>query len=296
MEKFVIIGDSTCDLGYKTRCKYSIEYVKMNFVVDGKEYKASLDWEEFSPGEFYDLMRGGAVIKTTQVPRDEFEKTFRYWLSQGYDILYIACSSALSGSVNLARLVADELKAEFPDSRIFCIDSLISSLGQGYLLIRAAEMRACGEKLSDIVNWIESNKLRENQFATVESLAYLRRAGRVKASSAVFGDIFGVKPIIISDIKGNNYACKKVKGAANARRELAVSALNAASVSEESVLYISHADDYENAVKLRDEIYSISEFKNCYIDYIGPIVGASVGPGTIGAYVFGNQVTIEGKE
>ena len=141
MRDFVIVGDSTCDLPKEIREKNKIEYVRMSVVIDGKEHYASLDWDEFSPKEYYDFMRGGAMIKTTQVLRGEFENVFTSWLEKGYDILYISCSSGLSGSVGLARIVADELLEKYSERRIFCVDSLNSSLGQGYLVLKAAELR-----------------------------------------------------------------------------------------------------------------------------------------------------------
>ena len=127
------------------------------------------------------------------------------------------------------------------------------------------------------------------------SLDYLRRAGRVKASSAFFGNLFGVKPIIISDRKGNNYALKKVKGTANARNavaELAVEAVTEAS----DTLYIVHADCPEEAEAIKNAILSRHSFKEIRTGIIGPIVGASVGPGMVGAFVFGKEVTIEGND
>lgn len=296
MRDFVIVGDSTCDLPKEIREKNKIEYVRMSVVINGKEHYASLDWDEFSPKEYYDLMRGGALIKTTQVLRGEFETVFAGWLEKGYDILYISCSSGLSGSVGLARIVADELLEKYPERRIFCVDSLNSSLGQGCLVLKAAELRDEGKTAEEIVGWLEENRLNVNQCGTVETLDYLRKAGRVTAASAFFGNIFGVKPLILSDINGKNYAYRKVKGAATARKELAKDTVAAAEDTENSVLYISHGDALSEAEKLRDEILSLARFKDVFITNIGPVVGASVGPGTLISYVYGKKVTIEGKE
>ena len=296
MRAFVIVGDSTCDLPKEIREKNKIEYVRMSVVIDGKEHYASLDWDEFSPKEYYDFMRGGALIKTTQVLRGEFETVFSGWLEKGYDILYISCSSGLSGSVGLARIVADELLEKYSERRIFCVDSLNSSLGQGYLVLKAAELRDEGKSAEEIVCWLEENRLKVNQCGTVETLDYLRKAGRVTAASAFFGNIFGVKPLILSDINGKNYAYRKVKGAATARKELAKDTVAAAEDIENSVLYISHGDALAEAEKLRDEILSQASFKDVFITNIGPVVGASVGPGTLISYVYGKKVTIEGKE
>ncbi len=296
MSNFVILADSTCDLNKEMREKYDVGYVKMNYVVDDKEYPADLDWGIHSSKEFYDLMRNGKRIRTTQVARETYVQEFRKHLEEGRDIVYISCSSALSGSVNLAQLIAKELEEEYSGRKIYCIDSLCSSLGQGYLVLRASELRAQGKSAAEVAQDIEENKLKVNQFGTVDSMEYLSRAGRVKASKAFFGNLFGIKPIIISDCIGQNFAVKKVKGALNAKKEIAACIAEAVEHPEEQCLYLSHADVSDSIEQLRDEILKLAPFAGVHIDVIGPIVGASVGPGTIIAFCYGKEVTIEGKE
>lgn len=295
MNGFAVFSDSTCDLGKDLREKYEIDYVPMNYAVDGREYPAMLDWVAHSAKEFYDMMRNGKHITTTQVPRDVYEKRFAEVLEEGRDILYISCSSALSSSINTAKVVADELCKKYPERQILCVDSLISSLGQGYLAIRASELRKEGKTINEVADYIIQNRLKVNQFGCPDDLNYLRRAGRVKASSAFFGNLFGVRPVIISDAKGQNFAIKKVKGAANARLEIASLIKEAAVDPEEQVLYIAHSDGIKEAELLRDAIMSVCPFKDCYFSYIAPIVGASVGPDTTIAFCFGKEVTVEGK-
>lgn len=296
MENFVILTDSTSDLNRELREKYGIEYVKMNYVVEDKEYPADLDWTTHSPKEFYDMMRNGKRVRTTQVSRETYEKAFTAYLEEGRPVVYIACSSALSGSINLAKLVAQELLASYPQGVLYCIDSLCSSLGQGHMAIWASRLRAEGKSAAEVAQIIEENKLKVNQSGTVDSLEYLRRAGRIKASKAFFGNLFGVKPIIISDRIGQNYAVKKVKGAANARKEIAAQLAEVVEQPEDQCLYISHADAEESAELLKKEILTVCPFAKVHIDLIRPIVGASVGPGTVIAFCYGKEVTIEGKE
>ncbi len=296
MKSFVIIADSTADLNAELREKFHIDYVRMNYVVDGVEYPASLDWESHGSREFYDLMRNGKRITTTQVTREEYNEKFKNYLEQGQDILYISCSSALSGSVNLAVVIAKELETEYPDRKIICVDSLCSSLGQGYMLIRASQLREEGKTLEETATYIEENKLKFNQFGTVDDLNYLKRAGRVKASSAFFGNMFGIKPIIISDKNGQNLATEKVKGAANAKIKIAERMAEIVDENDKEYLLVSHADCLEEAEKLRDKILEVIPFKNVIIGTIGPIVGSCVGPGTIIAFCYGKEVTIGGNE
>ena len=295
MKDFVILSDSTCDLTAQMRQEYGIEYVPMNYIIDGVEYKASLDWESHEPKQYYDLMRGGKRVFTTQIHRDVYQKAFQDALDAGKDLIYISCSSALSASINVARLVAQEMMDANPGTGIYCVDSLISSLGQGYMAMEASRKRAAGCSAADTAAYIEGMKLCVNQCGTVASLEYLRRAGRVKASKAFFGNLFGVKPIIISDIKGQNYAYKKAKGTQNARVAIAEHIVDAADGVYDELL-ISHADCIEEAELVKAEILKLAPFKKVTMSIIGPIVGASVGPGTVITFCHGKEVTIEGNE
>lgn len=295
MKTFTIFSDSTCDLNKEMREAFNIKYVAMNYSIDGEEFVASLDWESHSAKDFYNLMRSGKRVFTTQVPKNVYEDAFLKELEAGNDVLYISCSSALSASIQTAKLVANELNSRFENASVYCVDSLISSLGQGYLVMEAAKKRDEGLSAEETAKYIEEIRLCVNQCGTVESMEYLRRAGRIKASKAFFGNLFGVKPIIISDIKGQNYAYKKVKGTQNARIAIAEHIVSAANGKFDK-LFITHADCEEDALKLRDEVLKLAPFAEVTLGYIGPIVGASVGPGTVIVFCFGNEVTIEGSE
>lgn len=296
MKKFAIIADSTCDLSAEILKEYNIDYAKMGYVIDEKEYPALLEWSEVSPQEYYNLMRAGKKIRTLQVSKETFKEKFSYYIEQDMDILYIGCSSALSGSVNLGTIQAREMMEQNPGTTIICVDTLISSLGQGHLVLTACRMRDEGKTIQEIADYINSIKLTVNQFGTVDTMEYLKRAGRIKASKAFFGNLFGIKPIIISDVIGQNFAFKKVKGTLNSRLEIAKCVAETVIDPQNQTLYISHADDIDGAMALRDEILKLVSFKDVHIGYIGPIVGASVGPGTLIAYCVGKEVTIEGKE
>lgn len=295
MKEFVILTDSVSDMPKALREQYDVDYVAMNYMVNETEYVASLDWESHSVKAFYDLMRNGIRVFTTQVPKNVYYDAFRSAIEAGKDVIYIACSSALSASINAACLVAEELKQEFPDAGIYCIDSLISSLGLAYLVMEASRKRAEGMSAADTAAYIEGMKLCVNQCGTVASLEYLRRAGRVKASKAFFGNLFGVKPLIISDRKGQNYAYKKAKGIVNARVAIAEHIVQAANGVYDELL-LSHADCPEDVELLKEEILKQAPFKKVTVSTIGPIVGASVGPGTVIAFCLGTEVMIEGNE
>lgn len=295
MKDFVILGDSTCDLDPTTRQEFDIDYIPMGYTVDDKDYAASLEWEAHSVKEFYDLVRGGKRVFTSQINTNVCREKFLSAIEAGKEVLYISCSSALSSSYQSACVIAKEIEDANPGAKIYCVDALISCLGQGHLLLEASRQRKAGKSAQQTAAYIESIRLKVNMIGYPGSLEYLRRAGRVKASSAFFGNLFGVKPIIISDRKGNNYALKKVKGIANARN--AVAELVAEALTEETdTLYIVHADCPEEAEALKNVILSCRTFKEVRTGNIGPIVGASVGPGMVGAFIYGKEVTIEGND
>lgn len=289
MKDYVVLTDSCSDLGKEVREGLGIDYVQMNIVYDGKELPASLDWDLYTPAELYNIMRGGTRVTTNQVPVQTFNTAFTNYLEEGKDIVYIGCSSALSGSVNTGKVVADELKEKYPDSNIYVIDSLNSCLGEGLMVIDAAKMKAEGKSAQEVAEYIETNKLKYQQFAAVDDLTYLKRAGRVKASAAFFGNLFGVKPILISNRLGENLAVKKIKGRKNSLDELVNMVKSSIVAPETQTVAVVHADCIKDAEYLKDKIQSEIGVKEVYVNYIGPIIGASTGPGTVGVYCRCNE-------
>lgn len=144
MRKVKIITDTCSDLSPELMAHYDIDYAKMSLVEDGVESPARLDWSKAENHAFFEKMRGGKRITTSQVPVAEFERIFRLYLEQGCDIVYVACSSKQSSSVNTGGVVAKRILADYPDADIFCIDSLNASAGEGMLAIEAAKLAQDG--------------------------------------------------------------------------------------------------------------------------------------------------------
>lgn len=291
MRPVKIITDSCADLGRDLREKYDIDYARMLTIYDGKEQLASLDFEYYTPKELYDLMREGNRVTTAQVPEKEFERIFGKYLKDGFDIIYIGCSLKQSSSVNLGKVVAQKLMKNDPGSNIYCIDSLNASMGEGMLAIRAAEYRNQGLDAARICQKILVERNTVNEYCTVHSLNALKRAGRVKASSAFFGNLLGVKPIIIADANGEQTPIKKVKGRGNSLNEIVWLLKDSIIDSENQRIYIAHADCAEEAEEVKKMIEEQIPCKEIYVDYIGPIIGASIGPDALSVFAFGEEVT-----
>ena len=291
MEKLRIFTDTNSDLGKDLREKYDIEYFKMCNIIDGEEVLADLDWPNFTPGEFYDMLREGKKrVSTTQVPAQEFRARFTECLEAGDSVIYVACALPLSASVNVATVVARELMEKYPDSgKIYCVDSKNCCLGEGIMAIFAAELRNEGKSAEEIVAAIEDKRRYVNQFVTVGSLDRLKKAGRVKGPAAFFGNLLGVKPVLISDANGQNVAIVKVKGRAASIDKIAELITEAAIDPAQQTVYIGHADCLAEAEALKEKLMKIG-FADAYINVINPVVGACIGPGTIGVWAFGKKV------
>lgn len=294
MKKFVIISDSCCDLSKELREEYDIQYIPMHFSLNGVEYDADLDWQKISVSEFYNELRKGAKYKTAQVTKQQYTEAFEKAIVDGCDVLSISCSSALSASVKGSYLVRDELKEKYPDAKIICIDSLMACYGLGALCIVASKMRAEGKTIEEVAAWLEENKLKMHQECTVEKLSWLKAAGRVSAASAFFGGLLSIKPIIISDAKGQNFAIEKVKGRDTALNRLVERFMEAYEDVAHQDVTVVHADCPETAESLKGKLEDKLKDKNVKIStrYLGPIIGGTCGPGTVAVYFFGKEVTV----
>jgi len=293
LRNYVILTDSACDLQKEFREKYDIECVRQRFIMDDKDYPADIDWEIFSAKKFYDIIRNGTRITTAQVPQKEYEEAFVKYLEQGYDVLYIGCSSALSAGIKSAMVVREELAKKYKDAKIICIDALRACFALGILVLTACENRDNGMSIEENAKWIEENKLCVNMEGTVDSLVYLKRAGRVSSVSAFFGGMLNIKPIIIADALGYNFALEKIRGRKASLCRIAERVAQSYEDVPYQKMFISHADCLEDAEMLKAMILEkIGKDIEVYIGYVGACIGATVGPGMIGVYYFGKKVEV----
>lgn len=287
MSKFQIFADSCSDLGTSVRKQYGLEYCRMNIVLDGEDKHADLDFQEYSYEEFYGWMYAGRKIKTAQVPMPEFLGKFRPFLEKGIDILYIGCSSALSGSINVFELAKEQLLEEFPDRKLIGIDSLSSTGAQGMMAVQAAKLQKEGKTLEEVADYLNKNKLHFNYWATVDDLKYLKNAGRIKGAKAFFGNLMGVKPILVSGCDGNNIAVKNARGTKASLDEL-FNALKENMTEDTKTVWIGQGKAEANAAKLKERIEK--ELKLPVEEFIiGPIIGTSCGPGVLCVAFYGKE-------
>lgn len=294
MRKIKIISDSCADMTKEILETYDIDYAKMSSFCNGIESPAITTWSKEEAHEFYEVMRKGTRITTAQVSIEEFTNIFTKYINEGYDIIYIGCSLKQSSSVNTGSVVAKKLMEENEGVKIECVDSQNACLGIAMLAIEAAKMVKEGKSFEEIVDGVYGLRKKVNQFVTVHSLTTLKKAGRVKGPAAFFGNLLGVKPIIISDAEGDQTAYKKVKGRQNSFNEIVALLKERMNGNVEQTVYVAHSDCSQEEVDLL--VNMVKEQIGCkdiVVGYIGPIIGASIGPDAVGIWAFGEEVTFK---
>ena len=290
---YQIFIDSSSGMSKELREKYHIDYFRMGLNINGEDKLADLDFVEFSREQMFDWVRDPkVVIRTSLVTAQEFESKMEKYLEKGIDILYIACAGALSGTRQAFELFKDELLAKYPGRKILSIDSCRAEMALGLLAIEASRLQDQGKSLEEVAQYVEDNKQLYHETGSVDTLKYLRMYGRVSGAAAFFADTLNIKPVIMFDIHGHNYAFKKVRGSKAALDECFNYIKENIVEGETDVIYIGQAMAKDKQAWLKEKIEK--ELNIPVRDYwIGPIVGISCGPGMYGVYFRGKLVTAD---
>ena len=281
MNDYIIITDSSCDLPEAIVEELGIKVIKLDFIIEGEEAQNN---DAMDAKSFYRILRTGKMITTSAVSIDRFLGEFEPYLEAGKDVLYLGFSSGLSGTYNAGAVAACELAEKYPLSTIYTVDTLAASMGQGLLVWYAANMKKDGKSIEEVRDFVEDNKMSLAHWFTVNDLFFLKRGGRVSAATAILGTALQIKPVMHVDDAG-----KLVKVSTARGRKASVDALfakikeTATDVSEQTV-FISHGDCIDDAEYLAEKIKSELGVKEVVISYVGPVIGAHSGPGTLALF------------
>lgn len=281
---FTLTTDSTADMPFSYLCDNDVAFTRLKFTIDGNTYS---DGDPKMSGKvFYDLVRSGKSSVTTQVNIEEFKDFFKEALEKGKDVLHLCFSSGLSGTCNSAVIAADELAEEYPDRKIFVVDSLCASMGQGLLLDYAIGLRDEGKTADEVKDWLENNKLNLVHYFTVDDLNHLQRGGRISKLTAVFGGLLNVKPILHVDDNGKLVSVGKVRGRKNSLDEL-VNMVEKLQDGPQKKVFISHGDCQDEADYVAGEVKRRLGVEVVMTNCIGPVIGGHSGPGTMAIFFMG---------
>lgn len=289
MRNYVIVTEATTDLPDEIVKDLDIRVIPMAFELNGRSYYNYLDERELDIHEFYEALRKGEKSVTSLINTEVFMDFFEPILKEGYDILYIAFSSGLSGTYNASLLAIDDLKEMYPESKILAVDSKCASIGEGLLVYSAALKKEAGYTIENLYQWLNDNILKLCHWFTVDDLNHLKRGGRVSAISAAIGTALNVKPVLHVDNEGKLIPIEKVRGRKKSLIALADRMLQTCTNPEEQTIFIGHGDTLEDAEYLAELIKERMNVKDVIINPIGPVIGSHSGPGTIALFFFGTE-------
>lgn len=288
MRRFKLITDSGCDLSYEIINSLNIGYLGLECDLDGE--KIIEDGGQYlNYKEFYEKLLNGAMPKTSQINPGRFSQEFEKYISKDIDILYIAFSSALSGTYNSALVAREELLEKYPEANIVIIDSKAASSGQGLLVYIAAKLKEEGKYINEITQYIEESKNILYHFFTVKDLRYLERGGRISPTSAIIGSMLNINPILIVNKDGFLRSIGKVRGEKKVLKELVENINKNTNDVNIDTVFISHADNdkaVENLCILLKEKFNVKEI---IVNYMGLAVGSHTGQGAVGVYFLGKE-------
>lgn len=289
MKAYVITTDSTVDLGRARMEELGVPYVQLFYIRDGAP-KRDLMTDQCAL-EIYDNMRNGVVYKSSQANPEDFIALWTPILEAGQDILYIGFSSALSGVVNSAFLARGELGPKYPERKIYVVDSLCASGGEGLFLEKVVEKSNAGASVDECRDYAEALKLRINHWYTVSELSYLRRGGRVSATSAIVADILNIKPVMDMNDEGRLIPREKARGRKAAIRRMFEHLEERVDIEDNAYFRITHADCMDDALALKQMLQEKYDGIPVYISMVGAVIGSHCGPGTLALFFIGKPRT-----
>ena len=287
MNNYTIITDSSCDLPDSLVKELELEVLPLAFIMDGKTYRNYPDNREMAPKDFYNKQREGSMATTNAVNVGEAADAMEAVLKRGEDVLVLAFSSGLSTTCNSFQIAAGDLAEQYPDRKIFVVDTLCASLGQGMFVYKAARLRQAGRSIEEVRDWAEQNRLNQCHWFTVNDLFFLKKGGRVSAATAVVGTMLQIKPVMHVDNEGHLIKVDTARGRKASLNALVDKVGELADNPAAQTMFISNSDCQEDAQYVADQIKARYGTEEIIINSIGPVIGAHTGPGCAVVFFFG---------
>lgn len=286
--RFTIITDTSANLPSAYLSQHQIAVVPLEYIIDGQPH-VCLDTESFDGEKYYDDIRAGLSVATSQVAPQRYIDCFEPALARGESILFIGMSSGISGSFASAQIAADELRDAHPDAHIRLIDTLGASLGEGIFVLRAVECRERGMTLDETADYLLDMVQRVYQCVMVEDLMHLRRGGRVSGSTALLGTVLGIRPVLKGNEEGKFAACAKPRGRKAGIAALAKKYAELVDHAQEQTVGIAHAGCHADALALAEQLRAIAAPKEILIVCYEPVTGSHIGPGALALFFEGKD-------
>ena len=292
MKDFVILPDCTCDLSPEARTDVGMtDYIPGHVSFNGTEFPTTLTWEHFTREEYYKTLSNKKAKITTAPPSPaEFAAAFEKYVKQGIAVISICLSSKISSTMSFAAKAAEEVRAKYPDAKIYCFDSYRMSGAIGLLTYYAYKLQNEGKSFDEVVAWLEENKRKVHQMGPIDDLIFVARRGRISMGKAIMGSFAGVKPMGDCNADGYTTVLTKAKGIGKALDITVRYVQETATNIEDQYLFIVHSDRELYAKSLAEKLQALNP-KKVYVSDVYSACGANIGPGMIGVYYLGEEVS-----
>lgn len=283
---YKIITDTCCDFP-----AYMYEELDLEVISLSVNYKDQV-WREYSEEwlkELFNSLRAGGTASTSAINPAEWGAVIEKVLESGQDALVLSFSSGLSATYQNAVIAAEELREKYPDRRIRVVDTLCASLGQGLLVWYACKKRDEGMALDELADWCEETKMHLCHWVIADDLMHLKRGGRISAATAVAGTLLQIKPVIHMDDAGKLVNVGKARGRKAAIQTICNKVGELGIPGANDTVFICHGDCLEDAKQLEAMLKEKYGTKHVFIYYIGAVIGAHAGPGTMAVFFLGDH-------
>ena len=289
MQDYIIATSSTADLTRSYLEEHQIPFVAYTYTVG--DTLCEDDCREETRDRVYKGMRKGDRLKTSMINEFIYADFFRTLLATGKDVIFLDMSQQMSVSYEKCRLAGDMIKEEFPDRKLYLMDTRCISGGLGLLVKNMVARAEQGMSFDEVVAWGEENKLKIAHRFTVDDLNYLKAGGRVSNSAALVGSLLSVKPVLYVPDRGTLDVAKKVRGRKAALAEILRGVKDDLAEIDPAGLEINilQADCRADAEFVRDEIKkAYPTVGEITITGLGVVIGAHCGPGLLTVFYLCN--------
>ena len=289
MSDFIILTDSSADLSGEMAQAADVQVLPLTFTIGGADYHNYPDNREMDPHLFYQRLRAGEVATTAAVNMNQYVEAIEPLLQAGRDVLVLAFSSGLSATFQSSKLAVEELSEKYPERKLYTVDTLCASLGQGLLVWYAARMKNEGRGIGAVRDWLEENKLHLCHWFTVDDLHFLKRGGRISSATAVLGTMLSIKPVMHVDYEGHLTKVGTARGRNASLKALVDHMAETAIDPAGQTVFISHGDCEEDANKVAEDVKRRFGVQTVVLNNVGPVIGAHSGPGTVALFFLGRH-------
>ena len=302
MEKYVILADVTCDINEEIREYIAMEdYIRGHaHISDGKnetDIITTLDWTECDRADFYKKL-ADKKYKITTAPAniEEYAAVYEKYIAQGYAVLSMSLSSKLSGTYDFSVIAARNVKEKYPEAKIYCFDAMRIAAGFGLLVIYAHLLKKEGKTFEEVIEWLEMNKRRVHQMGPIDDLITVARRGRLTMGKAIMGSFAGVKPMGDCNSEGYVTVLTKTKGIRKAF-DITVEYIRRTAIEpQNNYCVVTNTDREQYAETLKEMLEKEIGFKKVFLVNASSGNAVNIGPGMIGVYYLGDEITDLEKE